>query len=143
MAPGASAVSGQAHEYATRVDGMTWSRWAPGPWLDVTAPTFAMVGEHRVEVRARVVGEPESADPEPTELRVEMVRAASVAVAEDRPRLVPSADAVELIRGGRTTDTGASGCGCGVAGSGRAGGAWMLLAMVGMGLGIGRKRRRG
>lgn len=143
VAPGASAVSAQAHEYATRVDGMTWSRWAPGAWLDVTAPTFAMEGEHRVEVRARVVGEPESADPEPTELRVEMVRAASVAVAEDRPGLAPSADAVELIRGGRTTDTGASGCGCGVVGSGRAGGAWMLLAMVGMGLGTGRKRRRG
>lgn len=142
VAPGASAVSEQAHEYATRVDGMTWSRWAPGPWLDVTAPTFAMEGEHRVEVRARVVGEPESADPAPVELRVEMVRAAAVVVADEGPRLVPTEDAVRLIRGGPTTDAGGSGCGCGVVGSGRGamgGASWMLLGAVALGA---RRRRR-
>jgi hypothetical protein len=142
VAPGASAVSAQAHEYATRVDGMTWSRWAPGPWLDVTAPTFAMEGEHRVEVRARVVGEPESADPAPVELRVEMARAAAVVVADEGPRLVPTEDAVRLIRGGPTTDAGGSGCGCGVVGSGRGamgGGAWVLLGAVALGA---RRRRR-
>jgi hypothetical protein len=141
VAPGASAVSEQAHEYATRVDGMTWSRWAPGPWLDVTAPTFAMEGEHRVEVRARVVGEPESADPAPVELRVEMVRAAAVVVADEGPRLVPTEDAVRLIRGGPTTDAGGSGCGCGVVGSGRGamgGASWMLLGAVA----LGARRRR-
>jgi len=145
VAPGDSAVSGQAHEYATRVDGMTWSRWAPGPWVDVTAPTLAMVGEHRVEVRARVVGEPESADPTPVELRVEMVPAAgAVALADERPRVAPTEDAVELIRGGRTTDAGASGCGCGVVGSGQRGEwGWAWMVMAGMGaVGLRRRRRR-
>ena len=144
VAPGDSAVSGQAHEYATRVDGMTWSRWAPGPWVDVTAPTLAMAGEHRVEVRARVVGEPESADPTPVELRVEMVTAAgAVALADERPRVAPTEDAVELIRGGRTTDAGASGCGCGVVGSGqRAETGWAWMVMGGVAAMVGRRRRR-
>lgn len=144
VAPGESVVSGQAHEYATRVDGMTWSRWAPGPWVDVTAPTLAMAGEHRVEVRARVVGEPESADPTPVELRVEMVPAAgAVALADERPRVVPTEDAVELIRGGRTTDAGASGCGCGVVGRGqRAETGWAWMVMGGVAAMVGRRRRR-
>ncbi|MDB4930389.1 MAG: hypothetical protein JWM10_2873, partial [Myxococcaceae bacterium] len=30
VAPGASALSGRPHEYATRVDGMTWSAWSTG-----------------------------------------------------------------------------------------------------------------
>ena len=123
---------------------MTWSRWAPGPWVDVTAPTLAMAGEHRVEVRARVVGEPESADPTPVELRVEMVPAAgAVALADERPRVVPTEDSVELIRGGRTTDAGASGCGCGVVGSGqRAETGWAWMVMGGVAAMVGRRRRR-
>ena len=93
-----------------------------------------------MEVRARVVGEPESADPEPTELRVEMVRASDVAVAEERPRVVPTEDAVQLIRGGRSTDASSGGCGCGVAGRGRVG-AWAWLALGAVVLGARRRRR--
>lgn len=139
VSPGASAVNDQPHEYSYRVDGMTWSRWAPGPWIDATAPSFAMVGEHRVEVRARVAGEPESADPEPTALTVELGRAAGV----DAGVEAVGGGRTELIRGGATTDAGGSGCGCGVVGTGgRTGRGAGLLAVVGL-VGLVARRRRG
>ncbi len=142
VAPGASAVSDRPHEYSWRVDGMTWSRWAAGPWVDVTAPTFELAGEHRVEVRARVVDEPESADAEPAVLDVVMGRAVSVDAG------VPEAAGggrTELIRGGATTDAGGSGCGCGVVGSGNGSGksgGLGVLAAAGLLAGGTRRRRR-
>ncbi len=94
-----------------------------------------------VAVGARAVARRDGADPAPVELRVEMARAAAVVVADEGPRLLPTEDAVRLIRGGPTTDAGGSGCACGVVGSGRGamgGGAGMLLGAVV----LGARRRR-
>ncbi|MBI5547880.1 MAG: hypothetical protein HY901_28690 [Deltaproteobacteria bacterium] len=45
-------------EYAWRLDGGFWSTWLDGPRLEVEHPALVMPGRHRIEVRARIAGEP-------------------------------------------------------------------------------------
>jgi hypothetical protein len=45
-------------EFAWRVDGGLWSTWFDGPRLEVEHPALIMPGHHRLEVRARIAGEP-------------------------------------------------------------------------------------
>lgn len=49
-------------EYQWRVDGGFWSYFHTGPELRIDDPLLMAPGLHRVEIRGRVVGEPESLD---------------------------------------------------------------------------------
>lgn len=55
-------------EYSVRLDGGLWSLYQPGPRLEVSDPKLWIQGHHRVEVRARVVGQPRTTDPQPVVL---------------------------------------------------------------------------
>jgi hypothetical protein len=52
-------------EYSTRLDDGFWTPFKPGPTLTVRSPRLALVGEHKLEVRARDVGDYMSLDPTP------------------------------------------------------------------------------
>lgn len=45
-------------EFAWRVDGGLWSTWLPGPRLEVRHPALVGQTRHKIEVRARVAGDP-------------------------------------------------------------------------------------
>jgi hypothetical protein len=47
-------------EYAWRVDGGLWSTWFDGPRLTVEHPILIEPGHHRIEVRARLAGNPQA-----------------------------------------------------------------------------------
>jgi len=57
-------------EYSYRIDQQTWSTFAPGPSFEVQHPALFREGRHTVQVRARVVGEPTTADADPAVLAV-------------------------------------------------------------------------
>jgi MYXO-CTERM domain-containing protein len=57
-------------EFSWRLDGGAWSIFRPGPRLTVRSPLLLLEGEHRLEVRARTVGDYRSLDPQPVELPV-------------------------------------------------------------------------
>jgi hypothetical protein len=52
-------------EYQVRLDAGPWSAFAPGPRIHLDSPRLLLVGDHEVEVRARVRGEPRTLDPTP------------------------------------------------------------------------------
>lgn len=56
---------GRQLEYSWRVDGTTWSPFVAGPRLELQSPLLFLLGEHTVEVRARVRGLPSTTDPTP------------------------------------------------------------------------------
>jgi len=53
-------------EYSYRVDQMTWSEWSSQSNVDVQSPSFLVQGNHDIEVRARVEGQPETASSQAT-----------------------------------------------------------------------------
>jgi hypothetical protein len=55
-------------EYQVRLDRGPWSSFAPGPRLFLESPRLLVIGDHEVEVRARVRGEPRTLDPEPARI---------------------------------------------------------------------------
>ncbi len=55
-------------EFSYRVDGGFWSMYRRSTRLLVDDPLLAIQGDHTIEVRARVVGEPGTADPRPARL---------------------------------------------------------------------------
>ena len=57
-------------EWSWRTDGGLWSAWSPYPAQTVAPRTLWLPGVHRVEVRARQRGEPDTADPTPVVLEV-------------------------------------------------------------------------
>ena len=61
---------GVPYEYAVRVDGMGWSRWQRSPRFLLEDRVLLFEARHRIEARARVVGEPGSVDPTPAEATV-------------------------------------------------------------------------
>lgn len=50
----------RGHEYAFRVNGGPWSSWRAGGRLEVAKPVMRLQGTHRIEVRVREAGVPES-----------------------------------------------------------------------------------
>jgi MYXO-CTERM domain-containing protein len=64
-------------EWSWRIDDGLWSAWSPYPTQVVTARTLWLPGIHRIEVRARIHGEPTTIDPTPAvfELPVNLARA--------------------------------------------------------------------
>lgn len=63
-------VSMEEMEYSYRVGGGSWSLFGPGPRLEIDSPVFTLQGSHRIEVRARKVGEPASTQRAPTAMEV-------------------------------------------------------------------------
>jgi len=59
---------GRDVEYSYRVDQQTWSTFAPGPSFAVQHPALFREGRHVLQVRARVVGEANTADSEPAQI---------------------------------------------------------------------------
>lgn len=62
---------GHEVEYSYRVDEMGWSAWTRDSVVEVQSPSFIAQGRHVIEVRARVAGQPSTADREPA--RVEFI----------------------------------------------------------------------
>lgn len=135
-------------EYSWRLDGGAWSVFQPGPRLLVRSPLLALLGEHRLQVRARSVGDYRSLDPEPAELRV------TIAPEDDGLRLAPPPTAAARERFGLARADQALGSdnaaaepdeatapqriGCATGGSGSA--PWLLSSLLG--LALLRRRRR-
>ena len=131
----ASLVHGE-HEFAWRVDALTWSHWTRDTDVTVTSPAFEFEGEHSVEVRARRVGDADSVDADGA-----VVPFTLAAREASQPTAVqpPAVSDARLIRGGPSTDAG-GGCGCSAPGSLRGRGAWALLGLAAL-AGVRRRRR--
>ncbi len=52
-------------EYSYRVDDGSWSAWSASQRQTLTKRAFWLPGVHKVQVRSRVIGQPETMDPEP------------------------------------------------------------------------------
>ncbi|HSN28962.1 MAG TPA: hypothetical protein VLT45_21895 [Kofleriaceae bacterium] len=59
-------------EWSYQVDGGWWSIWSRNPRPVVSSNVLKLVGTHHITVRARQVGHPETTDPEPKTLAVEL-----------------------------------------------------------------------
>ena len=128
---GESIVPGE-HEYAWRVDGMTWSHWTRDAALTVRSDAFELPGEHRIEVVSRRIGDASSLDPDPVVLTV------NLAARDPRPAVGVATPEPLLIRGGPSTDA-ASGCGCRAPTGGDRRGTWVAAAVLA--LAVARRRR--
>jgi len=64
--------SGQPAEYSWRLDGGAWHIFRPGPQLLISDPVLLLAGRHRLEVRARVIGDYRSLDPTPARLEFDI-----------------------------------------------------------------------
>ncbi|MCA9672653.1 MAG: hypothetical protein KC503_43965 [Myxococcales bacterium] len=74
--------TGKDLEYAYRLDSTTWSPWLRGGALSIASPLLFLRGEHQIELRARLRGEPRSAsDRQLLTFRVEPPRPAGSATA--------------------------------------------------------------
>jgi hypothetical protein len=104
--------TGDPLEWSWRMGPGLWSLWTPARRLRINDPRLMLLGEHRIEVRARAAGRPETADSTP-------------AVAVFRIEPIAEPPAAPQARGCQA----APGAGLG---------AWALLAL----LAIGRGRRR-
>ncbi len=65
---GGSHPGGAGLEWSVRVDGSLWSPYSRDPEPSLSRPSFWLQGRHRIEVRARVVGRPETTDLTPVVL---------------------------------------------------------------------------
>ena len=61
---------GREYEFSWRVDGGFWSMYRRSTTLLVDDPILAIQGSHQIDVRARVVGEPLTADASPAQISV-------------------------------------------------------------------------
>ena len=67
---GSSALDGAPLEFQWQLDGTGWSAFTPETRLTLTHPVLWLQGRHKVEVRARAQGAPESLDLHPAELEL-------------------------------------------------------------------------
>ena len=59
-------------EWQVRVNGGLWSRFSSSSTLHLSRPEFWLPGQHRIEVRARRIGQPATIDPTPFVLTAEI-----------------------------------------------------------------------
>ncbi len=90
-------------EFSYRVDGGAWSAWSRNPRPTLSPGVFWLPGTHKVEARARRLGEPRTIDPTPASIEVALGAGAGV-------RRSP-------VRGFHGTP-GQAGCSCAAGGSG-------------------------
>ncbi len=83
---------GRDVEYAYRVDDLAWSAWSREAVAEVSSTSFMSQGQHHVDVRARVIDEPETSDREPVRVTFDIdTRAPTVEVARRGRELVVEA----------------------------------------------------
>lgn len=114
-------------EYSHRVDGGAWSAWSRNARPTLSPGVFWLPGAHRIEARARRVGQPATIDPTPASTEVVLGGSAVV-------RRSPA-------RGFHGTPAGGAGCSCGTGGS-ATGAAPLALVLGAILLPLGRVRRR-
>ena len=71
---GGSGDPGELLEWSYRLDDTTWTAWSTNPTPTVRSPILWLPGDHKIEVRARAIGKPETIDPTSTTLQVELGR---------------------------------------------------------------------
>lgn len=121
--------AGQSNlEHSYRIDGGMWSPYTRARRVSLRRPWLELPGRHRVEVRARELGRPLTADRTPRVLEVPLYAAPGVPASHR-----PLADAPVVQFHG----TGNKGCDC-RAGGGSGAGLALLIAAVLLGL---RRRR--
>jgi len=76
LALGAVRSTGQAEtralEFQLRIDDGSWTAWSANARPVLALPQFFLPGIHHIEARARLKGQPDSADPSPAKLAVPM-----------------------------------------------------------------------
>lgn len=92
-------------EWQFRVDGGLWSPYTRSPRIALRRDVFWLPGTHRIEVRAREVGKPRTADPTPVVLAATIDTVPSL-----RAELVSQPDPRAVI--GFHGRAGSSGCNC-------------------------------
>jgi hypothetical protein len=113
-------------EFQVRVDDGSWSAWSPNPRPVLSPKSFWLPGVHKIEARARLQGDPNSADPVP----------ALISVPLGTDLLPPSTSNAAAGFHGQTS---AAGCACN---SGGGAGAAAPFALVMLGLWFRSWRRR-
>ncbi|HEX7704448.1 MAG TPA: hypothetical protein VF403_27100, partial [Kofleriaceae bacterium] len=115
-------------EFQIRVDEGSWTAWSPNPRPVLQPQSFWLPGVHKIEARARLVGDPNSEDPVPSLL--------SVPLGTD---LLPPAPSTNGAAAGFHGQSGAMGCACNTGGGG---GVAAPFALVVLGMMLPRLRRR-
>ncbi len=96
-------------EYSWRLDGTGWSPYTRGPRLELRSSLLFLLGRHELEIRARVVGHPNTTDPTPRRISVKIE---SPFTGADAPVITPASEEAT---------------GCSVAQVEPGGGVWLLL----------------
>ena len=107
-------------EFSYRIDGGSWSGWSKATRQVVSSRVFWLPGVHKVEVRSRQIGAPETLDPEPVLLEL------------------PLGTGEPLHTGGKAVartvgfhgQAGASGCSCDSGGSANGALFALVIAMI-------------
>jgi MYXO-CTERM domain-containing protein len=120
------ATDGRQLEYAWRLDGSGWSPYTRGPRLELRSSLLFLLGKHELEIRARVVGQPNSADPTPRRISVNIQSPFPSAASAETAPPVAAADQT-------------AGCAVAAGKSPSASGAWLLLLGL---LAFAARRRR-
>ncbi len=117
-------------EFSWRTNGGAWSGWSTNRRPSVSTNVFWLPGLHKLEVRARRIGHPETIDPTPVVIEL--------AMGTDLPD--PEASRPLVARADFHGQAGASGCSCETGGS--AGGTLVLALVFGLVL-VPRRKLRG
>ncbi len=112
-------------EHSIRIDGGAWSAWSTHPRPRVTSRLFWMPGLHRLEVRARAHGRPETIDRTPEVL--EIVLGTDVVVGSGAPVTTLARTQAD---NGFHGQGGGQGCGCATGTDPMPGGVLALLVAV-------------
>ena len=97
-------------EFSYRLNGGPWSPYFKNKTLEIQRPALWLKGVHEVEVKGRIQGRPESADPSPAFVEIEInPRMGHVQYADDE-NIGSSEKTVGLY--GRVDPPPSSGCGC-------------------------------
>jgi len=125
--------SAQGHEWSYRVDGGAWSPWSTNRTPTLSRGVFWIPGQHKIEVRAREIGKPETIDTTP-EL-IEVVFGTEVELPNGR--FIAKTGPENGFHG----QSGASGCACNT-GGGAGGAAPFALVFLMIMLPMRRVRRQ-
>jgi hypothetical protein len=142
IAPGPSVgtpIDPRELEFSLRIDEGSWTPWSPEPNPVLSPRVFWLPGVHHIEARARVAGQPETADPVAAVLALPIGTALlpEAIKIKERPVQQPlnDPDGFTEFHG----QSGAAGCACNT--SGNAAGTLPLALVVGMMLMPIRRRR--